>query len=149
MNLEEKLFREEIVLASIPRRVVAFLLDKFLLTFVFTFIYWDDFSKLGGSYTQIVLFLNQVIVQFLLLNFVYEVLFLILYGATLGKIACKIKIVSTSLLDRPNLFYSSIRSVLKILGENLLYAPFALVFFTPFKQALHDLLGKTIVIKYA
>lgn len=149
MNLEEKLFREEIVLASISRRVLAFLLDKFLISFIFTFIYWDAFVEIGESYVQIVNFFNQIIWQFLLLSYAYEVLFTNLYGATLGKIVCKIKVVSISLLDHPNFFYSCIRSMIKILGESFFYVPFCLVFFTPFKQALHDVLGKTIVVNYA
>lgn len=149
MNLEEILYREEIVLAGIGRRIIAFLLDKILISFVFSLIYWNEFFSLSGSYVQIVTFFNQVILQFLLLSFVYEALFTLLYGATLGKIACKIKVISISLLDRPNIAFSCIRSAVKILGENLLYAPFVLVYFTPFRQALHDLLGKTIVVKYA
>ena len=149
MKLEEVLYREEIVLASIWRRVIAFLFDQLLIIFVFSLIYWDDLSALSGSYVQVVNFFNQVIWQFLLLNFVYEVIFIVLYGATLGKIMCKIKAISTALLDRPGIILSCIRSAVKILGGNLMYAPFVLVYFTPFKQALHDLLGKTIVIKYA
>ncbi|GAA7258653.1 RDD family protein [Helicobacter cholecystus] len=149
MNLEEILYREEIVLASIGRRAMAFLLDRILISFVFTLIYWNEFSALSGSYLQVVNFFYEVILQFLLLNFTYETLFTALYGATLGKIACKIKVISTSLLDHPNILFSCIRSAMKILGEYFIYIPFLLIYFTPFKQTLHDLLGKTIVIKYA
>lgn len=149
MNLEEILYRENIQLASFSRRVIAFLIDKFLLSLVFTLIYWENFSSLDRGYVQIVGFLNQVIWQYLILSFVYEALFLMLYGATLGKIVCKIKVISTSLLDRPNMVLSCVRSFVKILAEYLFYAPFCLAFFTPFRQTLHDLLGRSIVIKNA
>ncbi|HIY44050.1 MAG TPA: RDD family protein [Candidatus Helicobacter avistercoris] len=149
MNLEEILYREKIELATLTSRVIAFLIDKLLLSFVFTLIYWDSFSSVERSYVQIVGFLNQVIWQYLLLSFAYEAIFTFLYGATLGKIVCKIKVISTSLLDRPSIAFACIRSMVKILGEYLAYAPFFLVFFTPFQQALHDLLGKSIVIKNA
>lgn len=147
MSAEEKIYREKLVLASILERFFAFLIDKFLISFVFALIVWDEVAPLQKDYFSIMTFFQSKILFFVGLDLCYEILFVFLYGATLGKIALKIKVISLGMLDRPNLLYSAIRALCKIIGENVFYAPFFMVFFSPIRQTLHDILGKTLVIK--
>lgn len=149
MDLEEKLYREEIELAPLFLRFCAFLLDHIILAFVFLLIYWDVISQYAGNYYAINTVISELVWQLIFLMLVYEVVFLTFYGATLGKMAFQIRVISTSLLDTPNLFYVLMRSVIKILSQNLFFLPYLFVFFSPFKQTLHDLLAKTIVVKNA
>lgn len=149
MSAEEKIYREKLVLASVFERFLAFLIDYFLISLVFTFIFWDELAPLKDNYASIMSFIEKRFLYFVGLQVCYEIIFVFLYGATLGKIALKIKVISLGILDRPNLIYSSIRAVGKIIGENLFYAPFFWIFFSPIQQTFHDILGQTLVIKNA
>lgn len=149
MSVEEKIYREKLVLAPILDRLLAFLIDYFLISFVFSIIFWDELSPLQGDYVSVMNFVNERILYFMTLNLSYEFLFVYLYGATLGKIALKIKIISSEMLDRPSLIYSIVRTLCKFIGMYLFFAPFFVVFFSPIQQTLHDILGKTLVIKNA
>lgn len=147
MSVEDKIYRERLTLASIAERFFAFLIDKILVSFVFVVVIWNEIAPLQKDYVSVTNYLQTKILYFMGLEFIYEVIFLVLYGATLGKIALKIKVVSIGIFDRPNLIYALIRTMCKIIGENLFYAPFFYVFFSPIQQTLHDILGRTIVIK--
>lgn len=150
MDLEEKLYREKIELASLLARFFAFWIDSLILAFVFSLIHWDELPRhlnsLDGYYGY-VMAMNNFFWQIILLDLVYEVTFLALYGATFGKMIFKIRVISISLLDKPNLFYALVRSLIKSLEKRLLFIPILFVFFSPYKQSLHDLLAKTIVVK--
>lgn len=149
MSLEEKLYRENLELARVEKRILAFIVDKFIISFVFVVIYWDKFAQVGGDYYATIKIVETVFLQFLILNLVYETAFSMFYGATLGKILFKIKILSVDLLDHPQLFQALLRALLKMVGEILFYAPYLFAFLTPFKQALHDYFAKTIVVDNA
>ncbi len=69
-----------------------------------------------------------------------------MYGATVGKILLKIKVVSLDELDNPNLMSSFIRAVVRIISEFLLYLGFLWAFFDKARQAWHDKAAKTVVI---
>lgn len=149
MNLEEKLYREGIKLASLSSRFFAFLIDKTIIAFLLIVIYWDAFSQCQGSYSAIVALILKIIWQLIILNVIYESVFLFLYGGTLGKMLLKIRVVNISILDSPNFLYALIRAVVKVVSEYLGYIPYVLVFFSPFLQAFHDYMAQTIVIKNA
>lgn len=149
MDLEEKLYREEIQLASLLARFFAFWVDNLILASVFFLIYWNELSPYLNNYSALMEAMRSVLWQLLLFDCVYEVVFLVLYGATLGKMIFKVRVISVSLLDKPSFLHALIRSVTKLIGKGLFYAPYLLVFFSPFKQTLHDLLAKTIVIENA
>ena len=149
MSIEDKIYRENIEIAKISHRFFAFLIDEFLLALVFYIAFWEDFGAVSDNYVATMEFLRSKFVYLVGLELIYEVVFLNLYGATLGKIALKIKVISLDMLDRPNLVYCLVRTGCKILGKVFFYIPFFLVFFSPIAQALHDILGKTIVVKNA
>ena len=149
MSIEDKIYREKLVLAGIAERFFAFLIDKVLISIVFVVMIWDEIIPLQKDYVSVMQYLQNNILYFVALDFVYETIFICMYGATLGKIALKIKIVSLELFDRPRFIYVLIRTMCKIVGENLFYAPFFMIFFSPIRQTLHDFFGKTLVIKNA
>lgn len=149
MNLEEKLYRENIHIASIKSRIFAFLIDKILVSLIFSLIYWDNLLTQAENPYGLIALTSSLIWQLLLLNIAYEALFTFLYGATLGKILFKIRIIDLSLLDQPNLFNSILRAVFKTLAELIFYLSYCSILFSPLKQTLHDYLAKTIVVKNA
>lgn len=149
MNIEDKIYREKLVLAGVIERFFAFLIDRILISVVFVVVIWGEIVPLQKDYVSVMQYLQSKILYFVALDVVYETIFTYMYGATLGKIALKIKIVSIELFDRPKFIYILIRTMCKIIGENLFYAPFFMVFFSPIRQTFHDFLGKTLVIKNA
>lgn len=149
MNLEETLYREDIELAPLSARFFAFLIDKNIIAFLLIVIYWDAFSQYQENYSAIVALILKMIWQLIILNVIYETVFLFLYGGTPGKMLLKIRVVNVSVLDSPNFLCSLNRAVVKTISEHLGYIPYAFVFFSPFLQAFHDYTAQTIVIKNA
>ncbi|WP_237416213.1 RDD family protein [Helicobacter saguini] len=81
-----------------------------------------------------------------LLNILYNFIFLYYYGASLGQIIVKIKVVNVYNFDKPSLHTCMKRSVLKyILGTSLLIGFFP-AFVDRFNRTFYDRMSKTIVI---
>lgn len=81
-----------------------------------------------------------------LLNILYNFIFLYYYGASLGQIIVKIKVVNVYNFDKPSLHTCMKRSVLKyILGTSLLIGFFP-AFLDRFNRTFYDRMSKTIVI---
>lgn len=149
MNLEEKLYRENIQIASLWSRVFAFLIDKILISLIFSLIYWDSLAPNINNPHALITLTSSLVWQLVLLNVIYEALFTFLYGATLGKLLFKIRIINIFLLDNPDLLSSINRAIFKILAEFIFYISYCFIFFSPIKQTLHDYLAKTIVVQNA
>ena len=69
-----------------------------------------------------------------------------LYGATLGKVVMKIRIISIDFVDKPSFLRSLSRALLKYIGSNILYLSYLPAFDDVFRRALHDKIPKTLVI---
>ncbi|ANV97387.1 hypothetical protein BBW65_00485 [Helicobacter enhydrae] len=147
--IEEKLYREQIVLAPILRRFFAINIDLLLVSFIFQMFFWNDLKSISGDTQAVVQFVSGYSLHLLLFMFVYEWLMTYAYGATLGKIVCKIRVVSIALLDHPAIVAAFLRALLKMLQFFIIPPLFCLVFFTFLRQGLHDWLAKSIVIKNA
>ncbi len=141
----ENLKRERLALATINRRSLAFFIDEMIISILFYIIYADSFVK-AGSLETIIELTNMLFFQVVLLKIVYHTFFVWMYGATVGKIFLKIKVVSTDEFDNPNLMSAFIRSVVRIVSEFLFYLGFLWAFFDKAKQAWHDQAAKTVVV---
>jgi len=141
----KKLHRERLTLASINKRSMAFFIDEMIISILFYIIYADSFAK-AGSLESVIELTNILFLQVILLKIIYHTFFVWMYGATVGKIFLKIKVVSLDELDNPNLMSSFIRAVVRIVSEFLLYLGFLWAFFDKARQAWHDKAAKTVVI---
>ncbi len=141
----KKLHRERLTLASINKRGIAFFIDEMIISILFYIIYADSFAK-AGSLESVIELTNMLFLQVILLKIIYHTFFVWMYGATVGKILLKIKVVSLDELDNPNLMSSFIRAVVRIVSEFLLYLGFLWAFFDKARQAWHDKAAKTVVI---
>ena len=141
----KKLHRERLTLASINKRSIAFFIDEMIISILFYIIYADSFAK-AGSLESVIELTNILFLQVILLKIIYHTFFVWMYGATVGKILLKIKVVSLDELDNPNLMSSFIRAVVRIVSEFLLYLGFLWAFFDKARQAWHDKAAKTVVI---
>lgn len=143
-DLEYRLFKEELRLASIPKRGVAFIIDKMLLALIVLAAMGDKFE--GKDFEGVIVALNQTLVFTTAVEITYQTIFTMLYGATIGKMLLKVKVVDIQLIDNPSFGVALLRASVKFLGEALFYIGFIWAMFDPFKQAWHDKFAKTIVI---
>lgn len=148
-KITQLLERENFTLASLQARIIAYVLDLCIISVALSFIFWDELVVM-----QIALDSGKLpkdtMSTFMLWVFVfcmvYEVLFSMLYGATLGKIVMKIRIISIDFVDKPLFLQALIRALLKYIGSNIFYLSYLPAFGDVFRRALHDKIPKTLVI---
>ncbi len=148
MNDEEvvkKLQIENITLASINKRAIASFIDEILISMIFFFVISDKLTELTSP-DAIVAYTQSLMVYVLVMKFLYQTLFIGMYGATLGKMAMKIKVIDPEYLTIPHTNYAFIRSLVRILGEMLFYIGFVVAMFSPLKITWHDKFAKTLVV---
>ncbi len=136
---------DNLELATIGSRIKAFVIDDILITLVFIMLYWEKFSATDDM-MALLMIMNEGVYQVLLLKFIYQGLFVWYYGATLGKIFAKIRVIDYNHFGRVSLFSSLLRSFFRIISEMFFYIGFILAFFNDSKQTLQDRVAKTLVV---
>ncbi len=144
-DIETLLDREELTLATINRRSWALFIDETLLSFLLIFALWDSFMG-ATSAEELILVVNQFTLEYIGMKILYQAFFTMKYGATLGKIAMKIRVIDIATLDNPNVLVSLNRAIFRIISEMLFYLGFLWAVFDPFKQAWHDKTARTLVV---
>ncbi len=137
---------DNLELASYNNRIKAFIIDDLLITFVVTIMLWDQIVQAGDNYALMLGLLNQYAMPVLVLKFIYQTFFIWYYGATLGKMAAKIKVIDYDQFGRVELKYAMVRSFGRIISEMFFYIGFIIGFFTDGRQTFHDKIGKTLVV---
>ncbi len=137
---------DKLELASTKNRVRAFIIDDLAVTFVIMLMLWDKITASGGDFTTILLLINSAFIQVLVLKFIYQTFFIWYYGATLGKLVLKIKVIDFNNFGRVSFVNAVLRSMGRILSEMIFYIGFFLAFYTEAKQTFHDKMGKTLVV---
>jgi uncharacterized RDD family membrane protein YckC len=132
-------------LATIGSRVKAFVIDDLLITAVFLLLYWEKFSATDDAMALLAI-MNEGVYQVLLLKFVYQGFFVWYYGATLGRIFAKIRVIDYYHFGRVSLFTAFVRSFFRIISEMFFYIGFIFAFFNDSKQTLQDKIAKTLVV---
>jgi uncharacterized RDD family membrane protein YckC len=132
-------------LASKKSRINAFIIDDLLITFIAVILYWDILSQLENSVAMI-MFLNTVIWKLVFVKVAYQTFFIWQYGATIGKLITKTKVVDFDNFGRVTLFNAFMRSSFRIVSEAFFYIGFIIGLVTESRQTLHDRVGKTLVI---
>ena len=147
-NLLDKLERENLKIANFSKRVVAYLIDNIILSLIVFIIFYDKLS-LMDDYLEIAQFLGNFTTGFFLLHLIYHTLFTFMYGASLGKMACKIMILSEELLDKPNFIQSFARSFVRELSGIAFMLGFAWALGNDLCKTWHDYAARTIVVDVA
>lgn len=105
----------ELNLATIEKRGLAFFLDEILLSIVLIAVVYDKIINVSSlEDTQNIIYSFSI--HFLVLRIVYHTLFIYLYGATIGKMICKIKCVDFD-GEKPNFKVSLFRAIVRILAR--------------------------------
>lgn len=80
------------------------------------------------------------------LEIVYYFLSVYFYGATLGQIILRMRIVDVRRFDKPTLHVCMKRALTKCIFGAVLYVGFIVAFVDRFYRALHDRMSNTIVV---
>ncbi|HEX5711064.1 MAG TPA: RDD family protein [Sulfuricurvum sp.] len=144
-DIENLLSRENLQLASVRARAAAFGIDEVLLSVILLAILWDSMSA-AKSVEAMILVVNTFILEYMAIKILYQTFFTMQYGATLGKIVMKIRIIEMKTLSNPSFLSAFNRSIFRIVSETLFYLGFAWAFFDPYRRAWHDLSARTLVV---
>jgi len=137
--------KEKVNLSSINKRANAFFIDEMLLSFLLVISLWDSFSNVS-TLEEVVILTNKFILEYMFIKIIYQAFFVMKYGASLGKIVMKIRVIEIRTLQNPSVVSSLNRAIFRIISESFFYLGFLWGFFDKFKQTLHDKTAKTIVI---
>lgn len=145
-SLEEKLYRENITIASINRRTLAYAIDDIIISVLFMLIYWDFISSASEIGVEAVLSaISNLFWQIAVMKVAYHTFFIWYYAATPGKMLCKIVCIDTVMLSRPSLSSSFLRACVRFLSESLFYIGFLWALGNQQRQTWQDKLAKTVV----
>lgn len=136
---------DNLQLASIGSRIKAFVIDDILVTFIFILMYWDSVQATDDMMVLLMI-MNEGIYQVLLMKFIYQGFFVWYYGATIGKIFAKIRVIDYNHFGRVTLSTAFIRSFFRIISEMFFYIGFIFALFNDSKQTLQDKIAKTLVV---
>jgi len=144
-EIENKLYRENITLAPIKKRSLAFFIDETLLSFLLIIALWDSF-KVAVTMEEIIILTNQFVLEYMAMKIIYQAFFLMQYGATLGKLAVKIKVIEIKTLNNPNVISSLNRAIFRVISEMLFYLGFLWGMLDKSRQSWHDKTARTLVV---
>jgi len=145
-NKQVKINPDNLELASMRSRTLAFVIDDLSITFIVTILLWDFISATQGDFIAIMGVMNAAFFQIVFIKFFYQTFFVWYYGATVGKLVAKIRVIDYDEFGKISLMNSAVRSVGRIISEMLLYIGFIIAFFTDSRQTFHDKFGKTLVV---
>ncbi len=143
--LLNRLESEELVLSTINRRAFAMFIDEIIISFLFFFIIGEKIASFNSP-EEAVFYIQSLSVYFLIVKILYQAIFVAMYGATLGKMAMKIKVIDMHYFDIPSWQVSFVRSFMRIVDEILFYIGFVVAIFSPLKLTWHDRIAKTLVV---
>lgn len=148
-SIEETLEREEIEIAPLYKRVLAYLVDDFLLTLLILGIYWEDFQTLKDNKEALLTLISSTTMIYYIIFILYNAIFTALYGASIGHMVVKVKVIEIGFLDKPNWQQAFLRAFFKAISRIFLFLPFFLVFENSLRATLHDRVAKTLVVNLA
>ena len=144
-ELIEKFERENITLAPLGKRALAYLIDELLVSLLFIFIYMDQIPP-NATTEETITIINSLVLYVMVLKVIYQTFFVWMYGATLGRIAMKIRVISLSDLEKPSFLLSLSRASFRIISESLFYLGFAWAMLNPKRETWHDKVAHTLVV---
>jgi len=144
-EIENILNREGLSLADTKKRSMAFFIDELLLSLLLIFALWDSFST-AQTMEEIINLTNMFVLEYMAMKIVYQAFFTMQYGASIGKIVMKIRVIEIRTLDNPNVLSALNRAIFRVVSEMFFYLGFLWGMLNPEKQTWHDRTAKTLVI---
>lgn len=144
-ELIEKFESENITLSSLQKRGFAYLIDEILISVLFAFIYLDQMPDTMST-EEMIGAINSLFSYVIVLKVIYQTFFVWMYGATLGKIAMKIRVISIDDLEKPSFILSLSRAAFRIISESIFYLGFIWAALNPKRETWHDKVASTLVV---
>jgi len=134
-------------LASMRSRALAYIIDDLLVTIIIMMIFWGSISAVSHDMDAMMYLLKaELVTPLIILKIIYHTFFVWYFGATIGKIVVKIRIIDANEWGRVSMFSSFLRAVGRIFSEMFFYVGFLVGFFNDGRKTFHDITGKTLVV---
>lgn len=144
-TIERALRESGAQLAPLGRRTVAFAIDDTLISLVFVVALWEPIS-MAQSPEEIAGLINGVWLYMAMTQILYHTLFVWQYGASLGKMAMRMKVVEVRTMGIPRFSVAFNRAIFRVVSGMVFYLGFVWAFFDPARQAWHDKTAGTLVV---
>lgn len=134
-------------LASMRSRAFAYIIDDLIITIIVMAIFWNRIISVShDSEAMIYLMQTELVTPLFILKIVYQTFFVWYYGATIGKIIVKIRVIDANHWGRVSMFAALLRAVGRVFSEMFFYIGFLIGFFNDGRKTFHDFTGKTLVV---
>ncbi|MCK9455373.1 MAG: RDD family protein [Sulfurimonas sp.] len=144
-DINNRLYQEGITLAAIKKRGMAFFIDEMLLSLLLILALGDSFFE-AKSVEEMIILTNTFVLEYMAIKVVYQAFFVMQYGATLGKIIMKIRVIEIKTMQKPNVVAALNRAVVRVVSEMMFYLGFVWGVMDPARQTWHDKSAKTLVV---
>lgn len=132
-------------LAPIKKRAAAFFIDEMLLSLLLIIALSDSFFE-AKTVEEMIILTNTFVLEYMAMKIFYQAFFVMQYGATLGKLIIKIRVVEVKTLQTPNVIVALNRAIVRVVSEMLFYLGFLWGAMDPARQTWHDKSAKTLVV---
>ena len=138
---------ENLQLASMRSRALGYVIDDLLVTVIIMAIFWENILAVSHDMNAMMLLMKtDLVMPLLMLKIIYHTFFVWYYGATIGKIIVKIRVIDANSWGRVSMFSSFLRAVGRIFSEMFFYVGFLIGFFNDGRKTFHDITGKSLVV---
>ena len=144
-DIENILHREGITLADKGKRAAAFFIDEMLLSLLLLIALWESFVQTTTT-EEVIMLTNSVVLEYMALKIIYQAFFVMQYGASIGKIIMKIRVIEIQTLQKPNVLVALNRAIFRVVSEMFFYLGFIWGMINPSRQTWHDKTAKTLVV---
>ena len=145
-ELAEKLEREGFKIASLSKRIIAMTIDDLLVSLIVVIAFSPSFERVR-TFQDALILTDRLFVYIFIAYTLYHWLFVAFYGKTIGKFITKIKVIDIKTFDKPNIWFSFIRSLMRNFDEMFFYMGMAVAIFDKYNRALHDIVGRCVVVE--
>ena len=138
---------DNLQLASMRSRALGYVIDDFLITIIIMMIFWEDIISVSQDMDALMYLLKaELAFPLIVLKVIYQTFFVWYYGATIGKIVVKIRVIDANKWGRVSIISSFLRAVGRIFSEMFFYIGFLIGFFNNGRKTFHDIIGRTLVV---
>ena len=138
---------ENLQLASMRSRALAYIIDDFLMTLLIMMIFWESIISVSSDADAMMQLMKvELVMPLIILKIIYQTFFVWYYGATIGKIIVKIRVIDANHWGRVSMFAALLRAVGRVFSEMFFYIGFLIGFFNDGRKTFHDFTGKTLVV---
>lgn len=143
-EIENILYREDISLADRKNRAMAFFIDDFLISLVIYLSFSNMFTA-NMNNEELIEVIKSILFEIVFLKILYQTFFVMKYGATIGKVVMKIRVIDINTLENPNILVALNRAIFRIISHVFYGLGFLWGMFDPARQTWHDKTAKTLV----